>query len=164
MDFQENPITDTVGAIAIDSFGNIDAGSSSGDAALKQQGRVGPAALVGIGTAVIPINPKDPQKACSATVTTGTGDHMSTTLAANSCARRVHSMTDPTEAICDFIEEDFLAHPSIKSSPVGGSIGALSVKKTVDGVWFYFGHNTQSFAFARMSTGYGKPKSVMYKR
>lgn len=161
MSSQENLITDTVGAIAIDFSGNIAAGSSSGGAALKQQGRVGPAALVGIGTAVIPVNPKDPQKACSATVVSGTGDHMSTTLAANSCARRVHSMTDSTEAIGDFIKEDFLAHPSIKYSPVGGSIGALGVKKTVDGVWFYFGHNTQSFAFARMSTGDEKPKSVM---
>lgn len=161
MNSQANLITDTVGAIAIDSFGNIAAGSSSGGAALKQQGRVGPAALVGIGTAVIPINSKDPQKACSATVTSGTGDHMSPMLAASTCARRVHSMIDSTEAIYDFIEEDFMAHPSIKYSPVGGSIGALGVKKTVDGVWFYFGHNTQSFAFAHMSTGDTKPKSVM---
>lgn len=71
-----NLITDTVGAIAIDCFGNIAAGSSSEGAALKQRGRIGPAALVGIGTAVIPINPKDPQKACSASVASGTGDHM----------------------------------------------------------------------------------------
>lgn len=68
MSSQANLITNTVGAIAIDFFGNIAAGSSSGGAALKLQGRVGPAALVGIGTAVIPVNPKDPQKACSATV------------------------------------------------------------------------------------------------
>lgn len=99
-----NLITDTVGAIAIDCFGNIAAGSSSGGAALKQPGRIGPVALVGIGTAVIPINPKDPQKACSVTVASGTGDHMSTTMAANSCARRVHSMTDSTNVIIEFIE------------------------------------------------------------
>lgn len=156
-----NLITDTVGAIAIDSFGNIAAGSSSGGAALKQQGRIGPAALVGIGTAVIPINPKDPQKACSATVASGTGDHISTTMAANSCARRVHSMTDSRSAISDFIEEDFMAHPSVRYSPVGGSIGLLGVKKTVDGVWFYTAHNTQTFAYAHMSTGDKKPKSVV---
>ena len=161
MNSHPNLITDTVGAIAIDCLGNIAAGSSSGGAALKQQGRVGPAALVGIGTAVIPINPKDPQKACSATVASGTGDHMSTTLAASTCARRVHSSTDYSKAIGDFIAEDFMAHPSIKYSPVGGSIGALGVKKTVDGIWFYSAHNTPSFAFAYMSTGDEKPKSVM---
>lgn len=70
-------------------------------------------------------------------------------------------MTEFSEAICDFIDEDFMAHPSIKYSPVRGSIGVLGVKKTVDGIWFYFGHNTQSFAFAHMSTGDEKPKSVM---
>lgn len=161
MNSHPNLITDTVGAIAIDCLGNIAAGSSSGGAALKQQGLVGPAALVGIGTAVIPINPKDPQKACSATVASGTGDHMSTTLAASTCARRVHSSTDYSKAIGDFIDEDFMAHPSIKYSPVGGSIGALGVKKTVDGIWFYSVHNTPSFAFAYMSTGDEKPKSVM---
>lgn len=156
-----NLITDTVGAIAIDCFGNIAAGSSSGGAALKQQGRIGPAALVGIGTAVIPINPKDPQKACSASVASGTGDHMSTTMAANSCARRVHSMTDSTNVISDLVEEDFMAHPSVRYSPVGGAIGLLGVKKTVDGIWFYSAHNTQSFAYAHMSTGDKKPKSVV---
>lgn len=86
----------------------------------------------------------------------GTGDNMSTTLAANTCAQRIHSMTEPSRAICNFIEEGFMAHPSIKCSPVGGYIRALGVKKTVDGVWFYFGHDS----FAHMSTRDKKPNSV----
>lgn len=54
-----------------------------------------------------------------------------------------------------------MAHSSVRYSPVGGSIGLLGVKKTVDGVWFYSAHNTQSFAYAHMSTGDKKQTSVV---
>ena len=117
---REDDITDTVGAIAIDCLGNISAGSSSGGIGMKHRGRVGPAALVGIGTAVVPIEPKDETKLCMATVTSGTGEHMATTMAAGSCANRLYSTTyraldggtefadDDDEAIRSFVEKDFM--------------------------------------------------------
>lgn len=40
---------DTVGAIALDRFGNLAAGNSTGGTLFKQQGRVGDAALAGVG-------------------------------------------------------------------------------------------------------------------
>jgi taspase (threonine aspartase 1) len=83
-------ISDTVGAIAVDSEGNIAAGSSSGGIGMKFRGRIGPAALVGIGTAVIPVDPSDPDKTCVATVTSGTGEHIATTMAASTCASRIY--------------------------------------------------------------------------
>lgn len=112
-------ITDTVGAIAIDCLGNIAAGSSSGGIGMKHQGRVGPAALVGIGTTVIPIEPKDPKKTCVATVLSGTGEHMATTVAASACAQRIYTSTrmtgeggsestDDDKAIKSFVEWDFM--------------------------------------------------------
>lgn len=38
-----------------------------------------------------------------------------------------------------------LAHPSVKNSHSVGAIGVLSVKKTKDGLYLYFAHNTDSF-------------------
>lgn len=112
-------ITDTVGAIAIDCLGNIAAGSSSGGIGMKHRGRLGPAALVNVGTAVIPIEVNDPQKTSVASVTSGTGEHMATTFAASLCASRIYTSTrrakdgglepiDDDGAIRAFVERDFM--------------------------------------------------------
>ena len=116
----EDEITDTVGAIAIDCFGNIAAASSSGGIGMKHRGRTGPAALVGIGTAVIPVDPEDKRQTCVATVTSGTGEHMATTMAASTCASRLYYnhrrakdgrsiMSDEEGAIRGFVERDFMS-------------------------------------------------------
>ena len=115
----EDDITDTVGAIAVDCFGNIAAGSSSGGIGMKHGGRVGPAALVGIGSAVIPVDPFDADKTCVATVTSGTGEHMATTMAATTCANRLYRSdrkshqggdepVNDDEAMKGFVERDFM--------------------------------------------------------
>ena len=82
-------ITDTVGAIAIDKYGNIAAGSSSGGIGMKHRGRVGPAALIGIGTHVIPADPTDPKKLTVAAVCSGTGEHIATSFGASTFASRL---------------------------------------------------------------------------
>ena len=116
---RQDDITDTVGAIAVDCFGNIAAGSSSGGIGMKHRGRVGPAALVGIGTAVIPCESEDRDKTSVATVTSGTGEHMATTMAAGVCASRLYTSTrrtrkgesettDDDDAIRAFVERDFM--------------------------------------------------------
>lgn len=89
--FQEDDdiITDTVGAIAIDMYGHIAAGSSSGGIGMKHRGRVGPAALVGVGSAVIPADVGDEDGISVAAVTSGTGEHMATTMASQKCAERL---------------------------------------------------------------------------
>lgn len=121
-------VTDTVGAIAIDSFGNIAAGSSSGGIGMKHKGRVGPAALVGIGTAVIPMEPEDKERMSVATVTSGTGEHMATTMAAGVCASRLYSSTrksrkgnfestDDDDAMRSFVEREFMGMQIFTSLP-----------------------------------------------
>lgn len=127
----QDGISDTVGAIAIDKFGNIAAGSSSGGIGLKTAGRVGPAALIGIGTHVVPVDPTDPEEITTATVTSGTGEQLATTLAAHTCAQRVYfsqKMADAgtfdqvteEEALEAAIKKEFISE--CRLSVVGASV------------------------------------------
>lgn len=116
---KEDRITDTVGAIAIDSEGNIACGASSGGIGMKFRGRVGPAALVGIGAAVVPADPDDKYRTSTAAVASGTGEHMATTLAARMCAERLYygqrrrrgggiEKVEDHEAVRSMVESDFM--------------------------------------------------------
>ncbi|KAK3677982.1 hypothetical protein LTR78_002077 [Recurvomyces mirabilis] len=168
----EDLITDTVGAVAIDMYGNIACAASSGGIGMKHRGRIGPAALVGIGAAVIPYDAEDSGRECIATVTSGTGEHMGTTQAASKCSERLlrpprkatnggfQTVTDD-EALKGFIEKDFMGHPSVKNSHSNGAIGILSAKMSQDGIWLYFGHNTDSFALASMHSDESRPVCTM---
>ncbi|KAL2759721.1 hypothetical protein ACRALDRAFT_1079276 [Sodiomyces alcalophilus JCM 7366] len=166
-------ITDTIGAIVIDAKGNIAAGSSSGGIGMKHRGRLGPAALVGVGTAVVPCDPNDPDGVCVATVTSGTGEHMATTMASQRCAERIYRNTrrgpqgqdvreDDEDVIMEsFIEDDFMGHPGVKGCSPAAAIGLMTVKKTREGCYLYFAHNTDSFALASMGSSDKEPQCVM---
>ena len=165
-------ITDTVGAIAIDMYGHIAGGSSSGGIGMKHRGRVGPAALVGIGTAVIPADDNDEEGNAVAAVTSGTGEHMATTMASQKCAERLYHNTrraiggadieaTEEEAMQSFVQADFMGHPGVCGSNSAGAIGVMAVKKTPYGYFLYFAHNTDSFALASMSSNEREAKCVM---
>ncbi|KAF2842349.1 N-terminal nucleophile aminohydrolase [Patellaria atrata CBS 101060] len=165
-------ITDTVGALAVDCFGNIACGASSGGIGMKYRGRVGPAALVGVGAAVIPVESEDKAKTTVAAVTSGTGEHMATTMAATICSERLYhgvrktktggfNSTDDDDVIRGVIEHEFMDHPSVKNSISSGAIGVLCLKKTKDGMFLYYGHNTDSFAMASMHSDEAVPKCTM---
>jgi len=168
---RDDAITDTVGAIAVDCFGRIAAGSSSGGIGMKHRGRCGPAALVGIGTAVVPADPSDANQTCVATVTSGTGEHLAMTTAAATAADRIyHSVRRDNgqlkectedEAMHSIIMNEFMKHPGVSNSHCAGAIGILAVKKTRDGIYFYFGHNTDSFALASMHSEERQPVCTM---
>lgn len=93
---------------------------------MKHRGRVGPAALVGIGTVVLPREPGDRSQTSVAAVTSGTGEHMATTMAASACSNRLYFnnrrgrngknvSTDEEGAIRSFVEKDFMG--KVKISP-----------------------------------------------
>lgn len=165
-------VFDTVGAIAIDNEGNIACGASSGGIGMKFRGRIGPAALVGVGAAVYPLDPEDKTRMSTACVTSGTGEHMATTGAAQVCADRLYNSVrkrrgggfeacEDEQAVKAMIENDFMGHPGIRSSHSMGAIGVLAVKKTANGAYLYFAHNTDSFALASMSSEEAKPNCTM---
>ena len=166
-------ITDTVGAIAIDAQGRIAAGSSSGGIGMKHSGRLGPAALVGVGSAIIPSHPNDPDQVSVAVVTSGTGEHMATTMASQKCAERLLRNTrqgpmgedaeEPSDhdAVKAFVLEDFMDHPGVKSMPSTAAIGVLAVKKYKERYYVYFAHNTESFALASMGHADKEPMCLM---
>jgi len=169
----EDAVSDTVGAIAIDMLGNIAAASSSGGIGMKHPGRVGPAALVGVGTAVVPVHPDDVDEATVAAVTSGTGEHMATTDASRTCAERLYYNCKPgpggqmvaeynEDALMEsFVAQDFLGHPGVKHELTQAAIGVMAVKKTRKGHYLYFAHNTDSFALASMSSTEKSPQVVM---
>ncbi|POS86621.1 hypothetical protein EPUL_000597 [Erysiphe pulchra] len=172
MEPTEDFITDTVGAIAIDSHGHIAAGSSSGGIGMKHRGRVGPAALVGIGSAVIPADEDDDDQICVAAVTSGTGEHMATTMASQKCAERLYHNTrrkkggadieaTEEEAMESFVLADFMGHPGVRGSNSAGALGVMAVKKTPCGYFFHFAHNTDSFALVSMHSNERDSKCVM---
>ena len=169
---EEDLITDTVGAIAIDMYGHIAAGSSSGGIGMKHRGRVGPAALVGVGTAVIPVDDRDDEAVTVAAVTSGTGEHMATTVASQKCADRLYHNTrralgggdivaTEEEAMDSFVQADFMGHPGVSGSNSAGAIGVMAVKKTPYGYFLHFAHNTDSFALASMHSNEKEAKCVM---
>ncbi|UKZ46786.1 hypothetical protein TrVGV298_000996 [Trichoderma virens] len=170
---EEDSITDTIGAIAIDDRGHIAAGSSSGGIGMKHRGRLGPAALVGIGTAVVPCAEDDNDNLTVAAVTSGTGEHMATTMASQRCAERLYHGTrrgpagidvqdDDEDAIMEsFIAKDFMDHPGVRNCHSAGAIGIMAVKKTRNGYYLYFAHNTDSFALASMGGLEREPRCVM---
>ncbi|KAI1260723.1 nucleophile aminohydrolase [Xylariaceae sp. FL1019] len=169
----DDDINDTVGAIAIDQDGYIAAGSSSGGIGMKHRGRVGPAALVGIGSAVIPALADDPDGICVAAVTSGTGEHMATTMASQRCAERLYQGRvrlssgkeldefDETAILNSFIKNEFLNHPGVANSCSTPAIGVMAVKKGPNGYYLSFAHNTDSFALASMGSNDREPACVM---
>lgn len=173
IDDEYDLITDTMGAIAIDSLGNIAAGSSSGGIGMKHMGRTGPAALVGVGTAVVPCDRGDPEKKRTAAVTSGTGEHMATTMAAQKCAERLYHCTrrgthgrdvrdyDTCAVMKSFVENDFTGHPGVCNMPSARAIGVMGVEVTVSGIYLHWAHNTDSFALASMGEGDDEAATVM---
>jgi taspase (threonine aspartase 1) len=130
-------------------------------------------AQVAVSTAPILADHQDYFSPSVAAVTSGTGEHMATCSASGKCAERLFQGTrrgpggrdipedDEHNILESFIVEDFMNHPGVKRQPSAGAIGVMAVKKDHTGVYFYFAHNTDSFALASQSSTEKEPLCVM---
>ncbi|PUU75172.1 nucleophile aminohydrolase [Tuber borchii] len=157
---REDLVTDTVGCICVDRWGNVAAGSSSGGIGMKHRGRIGPAALIGVGTWIA----CEGQSVVAATCS-GTGEQMAHTLIASKTVSRMIATEDEIEALKKSIEEDFMGSRIVKESTMSSAVGIMAVKIDKASprarIKFLYGHTTDSMVMAHMTPFMKDPETIM---
>lgn len=133
----------TVGVVALDSSGNIAAGTSTGGTTAKRWGRVGDSPIIGAGTYA--------NNASCGVSATGTGEYfIRLTIAARICML-VETGGLSLQAAADRVIQDEL-------TALGGDGGIVSLTPAGDIAWSF---NTPGMYRARQSAG-GKPVVSIY--
>lgn len=151
-------IQDTVGAVVMDTRGNIASAVSSGGISLKQPGRLGPAAIYGAGCWAYNHRPGKPGVG---TVTSGSGEHIVRTLLARECAVSIQRENNASLGLSQgfkqsLLESEFLSEEDEKFAGVLALIH--NEDNTAEVLW---GHTTDSMCVGYMSSSLKKPKVVM---
>ncbi|KAL5235435.1 hypothetical protein ACI65C_002845 [Semiaphis heraclei] len=147
----ETPRLDTVGCVGMDKFGNVAASSSSGGILLKQDGRVGQAALLGSGCWAQNMS----NDVAVAVTTSGCGEHLIKTNLAKEISRQLHNSSCPTIAITKCFNEDFIHSPILRNCNEKLA-GALVLYKNKDYCEILSGHTTKSMCIAYATENYKK--------
>ncbi|KAG2190298.1 hypothetical protein INT46_005780 [Mucor plumbeus] len=155
---------DTVGAICIDSKGDISAGVSSGGISLKSPGRVGEAAMYGSGCWAQNAKGDFPGVACS---TTGTGEQIMRTMFTYKCAERLLKEDDIQTAVIDALDNDFLESPMLCMYDQK-SVGTIALRSQKSHgrtrVEFWFGHVTEDMGIGYLSGKMKAPKAFVSRK
>ncbi|XP_061167801.1 threonine aspartase 1-like [Saccostrea echinata] len=155
---EEEKIQDTVGAIVMDTSGNIASAVSSGGISLKQLGRLGPAATYGAGCWAYNQRPGKPGVGTS---TSGSGEHIMKTFLARESALSIQCEDNASLGLSNcfknnFLESEFLEEEEDKLA------GVLALRQNEDNiVELLWGHTTDSMCVGYMSSSLQKPKVVM---
>ncbi|KAI9496450.1 threonine aspartase 1-like protein [Zychaea mexicana] len=172
---------DTVGAIAIDTCGNVAAGVSSGGISLKYPGRVGEAAMHGCGCWAQNATDRDPAIACS---TSGTGEQIMRTKITTRCAEQLVKEDDIPSTMASVLRENFIESPylqmyheksvgmiilrAVRSSQDNNSVGSgrddATKNKSNHHVEFCYAHVTDSMGIGCMSDTCQKPKTFVSRK
>ncbi|XP_067941640.1 threonine aspartase 1-like isoform X2 [Watersipora subatra] len=152
---ETDKVLDTVGAICVDSSGFIACALSSGGIALKHQGRVGQAAMVGSGCWV---------NEHAAVATTGCGEQLMRTMLAKTLADRLQTATGDSDEELNLVKvertfkQDFIESRTLQNDrdKFGGAIIVLldTPNTQVELLW---AHTTKSMCVSYMSTTSDQP-------
>lgn len=149
---------DTVGAICVDSYGQVAAGVSSGGISLKFPGRVGQAAHYGCGCwAEQKPGPQSGGVACS---TSGTGEYIIRTMLAKECAI---AMVEST--LHQALDDHFINSKQLQDVEQKFKLaGVIALNISTDGVLqFSWGHTTESMCIGYLSSYHKEPTVVISK-
>lgn len=152
----DNGLLDTVGAICVDSFGNVASASSSGGLLLKYPGRIGQAPIYGAGYWAE--NSQEKSKPSVACTVTGVGEYLIKTMFAKECCTRLHEKYDCVSALQDVFKEKFLDSIFLKNID-SKCAGVLALKHYADNnsCELAWAHNAKSMILGYGSTMDKKP-------
>eukprot|EP01114_Cavostelium_apophysatum_P022072 TRINITY_DN7868_c0_g1_i1.p1 TRINITY_DN7868_c0_g1~~TRINITY_DN7868_c0_g1_i1.p1 ORF type:complete len:293 (-),score=57.64 TRINITY_DN7868_c0_g1_i1:9-887(-) len=145
----KDELLDTVGAICVDSDGNVAAGVSSGGISLKHPGRIGETAICGSGCWV---EKSRITKSIAASSTSGAGEEVMKSLLASECAKALLESKEGSDLkllVDDFFRDKFLL--SSEEKRYGGLIGIKMDAGAPDDLDFVYGHTTESMGIGYMS-------------
>lgn len=155
---EKDVVQDTVGAVVMDTRGNIASAVSSGGISLKQLGRLGPAAIYGAGCWAYNQRPGKPGVG---TVTSGSGEHIIRTVLARECAASIQRENNASLGLSQgfkqsLLESEFLSEEEEKFAGVLALVH--NEDNTAEVLW---GHTTDSMCVGYMSSSLKKPKAIM---
>lgn len=166
----DGTIMDTIGAICVDTDGNIATGASSGGIAMKVKGRVGVAATYGSGCWA-----SSKQPCGGSTVgccVTGSGEHMMKGLVAFECCLAISRLQEDPENSCEEILNGILKQAQHSNTEFCGGIllvkvdGASTVKKgagQIKGVEMVAAYAASSFGIGYFRSSMGRPKTSILR-
>lgn len=167
----EGATMDTVGAVCVDSYGNIAVGSSSGGIAMKVRGRVGVAATYGSGCwASLKRTHGGSTVGCCVT---GAGEHMMKGLIAYECCLSISNMQKDPESACEEILTKTLQQEQNSNSDTSGGVllvqvDGASVREERGGqlksVEMVAAYATSSFGVGYFKSSMKRPKATILRR
>eukprot|EP01119_Soliformovum_irregulare_P021684 TRINITY_DN7275_c0_g1_i3.p1 TRINITY_DN7275_c0_g1~~TRINITY_DN7275_c0_g1_i3.p1 ORF type:complete len:294 (+),score=44.83 TRINITY_DN7275_c0_g1_i3:302-1183(+) len=153
---EESILNDTVGAICIDSNGNVTAGVSSGGIAMKQQGRIGEAAVPGAGCWI-----EWRPSSMTSCITSGAGENIMKSCLARTIAEMANcvNIEEIPRTIRDHLNQDAVN----QKQPYDVGFLAIKLDSSSDPdvsreLSIVYGHNTPSFGVGWFHHGISEPE------